>query len=120
VDILPSTRKRISSGCAGDDRTATAFLGLFDLDFLDDDFGLFVRLILSRERARAGLRGFGLRFRGGIRRQLLRGPGMTTREAEVFQHTAITAAQNVPHQFDGTVGEEICAVDVTHSGVEET
>jgi len=68
VDILPSTRKRICSGWDGNGRAATAFLGLFDLDFFNDDFALFVRLVLFRECTRLGLRRFGLRFREGIRR----------------------------------------------------
>jgi hypothetical protein len=120
VDILPSTRKRISSGWAANGRTATAFLGLFDLDFLNNDLALLVRLFLFCKCARAGLRGFGLRFRGGIRRSLLRRPGIAACVTEVFYHTAITTAQNVPHEFDCPVGEEICAMNVTHSRLEET
>ena len=65
VDILPSTRKRISSGGGGTGRFAMAFLafGFLARDFA---FGGF-----CRERCGADLPDFGLRFRAGIRLYLL-------------------------------------------------
>jgi hypothetical protein len=65
VDILPSTQKRISSGCAGNGRTAATFLGDLDRAFPDEDFAFFVTGDFCGERA--GLPDFGLRLGGGIR-----------------------------------------------------
>jgi len=97
VDILPSTRKRISSGCAGNGRTASAFLGNFDRDFLDEDFG-FVTQGFCGDRRETGLPDFGLRLRGGIRLYLLRRrPGVAASISERFEDPAVEAAQNVAH-----------------------
>jgi len=67
VDILPSTRKRISSGCAGNGRTAAVFLGNFKRDFLDEDCAFFVSRAFRDEGREVGLADFGLRLGGGIR-----------------------------------------------------
>ena len=37
-----------------------------------------------------------------------------------FQHAAVEAAQNVPHQIDGAVGQEIGAVNISDVRFEET
>ncbi len=66
MDILPSTRKRISSGCAGNGGTAPTFFGDFDRDFRSGDFALFVTRGFCGERPVAGLRDLNLRLRGGI------------------------------------------------------
>jgi hypothetical protein len=98
VDILPSTRKRISSGCGGNGRTAAAFLGNFKRDFLDEDFAFFVTRAFRGERREAGLPAFGLRSGGGIRLYLLRRwPGVTASIPKRFQDAAIEATQNVSH-----------------------
>jgi hypothetical protein len=98
VDILPSTRKRISSGCGGNGRTAAAFLGNFDRDFRNEDFAFFVTRGFLGERREAGLPDLGLRLRGGIRLYLLRRwPGVTASIPKRFQDAAIEAAQNVSH-----------------------
>jgi hypothetical protein len=98
VDILPSTRKRISSGCAGNGRTSAAFLGNFKRDFLDEDFAFFVTRAFRGERREADLRDRGLRLGGGIRLYLLRRwPGVTASIPKRSQDAAIEAAQDVPH-----------------------
>jgi len=66
VDILPSTRKRISPGCAGNGRTATAFPAC---GFRDGDFAVLGGF--CREHCVAGLPDLGLRLRAGIRLYLL-------------------------------------------------
>ncbi len=119
MDILPSTRKRISSGCAGNGCRAIDFLTAFDRDRFVD-FAFFVARVFFRECAEAALPDFALRLRGRIRRCLLRRPGVAAGEAKIVEDTTIKAAQNMSHQFDGAVGEEICAMNVTHARVEET
>jgi len=98
VDILPSTRKRISSSCGGNGRTAAAFLGNFKRDFLDEDFAFLVTRAFRGERREADLRDLGLRLGGGIRLYLLRRwPGVTASIPKRFQDASIAAAQNVSH-----------------------
>jgi hypothetical protein len=67
VDILPSTRKRISSGCTGKGGTAaaTGFLS-FGRDFRNEDFPVRrMRGFFGADRE-LGLRAFGLSLTGGI------------------------------------------------------
>ena len=67
MDILPSTRKRISSGCAGNGRTAATFFGNLGLDFRGE--GLPVRRVRTFFTARRelGLRVCNLRLRVDFR-----------------------------------------------------
>src|SRR5581483_1769643 len=98
VDILPSTRKRISSGCAGNGRTAAVFFESFGRDLLEDDFTFFVTGAFRGERRKADLRDPGLDLSGGMRLCLLRRrPGVTASIPKCFQHASIEAAQNVSH-----------------------
>ena len=130
MDILPSTRKRISSGCAGNGRTAATLFRTFVPDFRGEVFpvarvrvafsacrevclrarDLGLRVDLRREdfavfgargfcgdRRVARLLDFGLRFRGGIRLYLLRGPSVPASESERIEDPAIEATQNVAH-----------------------
>src|SRR4029450_3626960 len=96
VDILPSTRKRISSGCTGNGRPAAILFRTFGRDF--EVFALFVTRAFRGECREAGLRDLGLRLGGGIRLYLLRRwPGLTASIPKRFQDAAIEAAQNVSH-----------------------
>src|SRR4029077_2678732 len=97
VDIWPSTRKRISSGCAGNGRTAVTFLGTFDRDFLDEDVAFFVTRGFCGDCPVAGLPDFGLRLRGGIHLYLLRWPGVATSISKRIEDPAVETAQNVTH-----------------------
>src|SRR5436190_2640297 len=120
VDILPSTRKRISSGCSGNGRTAAALLGAFKRGFLDKDFSFFVTRAFPGDRPVGGFPGLGLRLRGGIRLYLLRRwPGVTAGISKRFQHPSVEAAQDVAHQIQGAIGEEICAVNVSNALLEK-
>src|SRR5262249_28272378 len=92
VDILPSTRKRISSGCAGKGRTTAAFFCNFDRDFPDEGFAFFVTRVFYAERREVGLPNFDLCLRAGIRRYLLRWPGVATSVSKRFQHAAVESA----------------------------
>jgi hypothetical protein len=120
VDILPSTRKRISSGCAGNGRTAVTFLGSFDRDFRDEDFAFFVTRGFCGDRRVGGLPDFGLRLRGAIRLYLLRRwPGVAASISKRIEDPAVEAAQNVAHQIECAIGEEIGAVNVSDALLEE-
>jgi hypothetical protein len=101
VDILPSTRKRIFSGSAGNGRNgrrAVTLLGSFGLDFRDEDFAFFVTRGFRGNRRIGGLLDFGLRLRGGIRLYLLRRwPGVAASVSKCIEDPAVEAAQNVAH-----------------------
>jgi hypothetical protein len=97
VDILPSTRKRISSGCAGNGRAAATFFGNLDLDSRHEDWAFFVRRGFCDDRRVARLLDFGLRSRGGIRLYLLRGPSVAASVSKRIEDPAVEAAQNVAH-----------------------
>jgi hypothetical protein len=117
---LPSTRKRISSGCAGTGRTAVTFLGSFDRDLRDGDSAFFVTRGFCGDCSVAGLADFGLRLRGGIRFYLLRRwPGVATSISKRFEDAAVETAQNVSHQIDRAVGEEIGAMNVSDTLLEK-
>jgi hypothetical protein len=98
VDILPSTRKRIFSGCAGNGRPAITLLGSFDREFRDEDFAFFVTLGFRGDRRVGGLPDFGLRLCGGIRLYLSRRwPGVAASISKRIEDPAVEAAQNVAH-----------------------
>ena len=71
VDILPSTRKRISSGRVGNGETAAIFFGSFARDFRCEAFAGFEARRFCGERLVAVLPDFGLRLGGGIRLYLI-------------------------------------------------
>ena len=67
MDILPSTRKRISSGWTGNGRNAATFFGNLDLGFRGEGFAVLrVRVVLSARRE-LGLRACDLRLRADFR-----------------------------------------------------
>jgi hypothetical protein len=69
VDILPSTRKRISSGCAGNGRTAATLFRKFGRGFRGEDFPVFrVRVVFSARRE-VGFRACDLRLCADLRRE---------------------------------------------------
>ena len=69
MDILPSTRKRISSGCAGNGRTPATLFRAFGRDFRGEDFPVVgVRVIFSARRE-VGLRPCDLGLRADFRRE---------------------------------------------------
>jgi hypothetical protein len=69
VDILPSTRKRISSGCAGNGRTLATLFRTFDRDVRGEVFPVVrVRVVFSARRDVA-LRACDLGLRADFRRE---------------------------------------------------
>ena len=94
VDILPSTRKRISSGCAGSGRLSRQLRP----GFSRRRFRLLRDARFLRRTPGSWFARLDLRLRGGIRRYLLRRwPGVTASISKRFQDPAVEAAQNVPH-----------------------
>jgi hypothetical protein len=69
VDILPSTRKRISSGCAGNGRTLATLFRTFGRDVGGEVFPVVpVRVVFSAWRD-VGLRACDLGLRADFRRE---------------------------------------------------
>ena len=69
MDILPSTRKRIFSGCAGNGRTAATFLGSFAPDFRGEVFSVVRARVVFGARREVGLRARDLGLRADFRRE---------------------------------------------------
>jgi hypothetical protein len=98
VDILPSTQKKISSGWAGNGRTAATLFRNFGRGFRREDFAVFVTRGFCGDRRVARLLDFGLRLRGGIRLYLLRRrPNVAASISKRIEDPAVEAAQNVTH-----------------------
>jgi hypothetical protein len=82
-------------------------------DFRREDFAVFGARGFCGDRRVARLLDFELGSREGIRLYLLRGPSVAASVPQCIEDPAVEAAQNVAHEVECAIGEEIRAVNIS-------